>query len=74
MFCFHTRYAPEIAPLEARAAIAGVSTATSWMANFVVLLVTPVGFDNIQYRYWIVYAVINAAIGMLFSNTGYDIC
>lgn len=55
-------YAPEIAPLEARAAIAGVSTATSWMANFIVILVTPIGFDNIQYQYWIVYAVINAAI------------
>lgn len=25
-------------------------------------LVTPVGFENIGYRYWIVYAVINAAI------------
>lgn len=31
-------------------------------ANFVVVLVTPVGFENIGYRYWIVYAVINAAI------------
>lgn len=55
-------YATEVAPLEYRAAIAGVSTATSWLSNFVVVLVTPVGFDNIKYRYWIVYAVINAAI------------
>lgn len=55
-------YATEVAPLEYRAAIAGVSTATSWLSNFVVVMVTPVGFDNIGYRYWIVYAVINAAI------------
>lgn len=55
-------YATEVAPLEYRAAIAGVSTATSWLSNFVVNLVTPIGFDNIGYRYWIVYAVINAAI------------
>lgn len=55
-------YATEVAPLEYRAAIAGVSTATSWLSNFVVVLVTPVGFQNIGYRYWIVYAVINAAI------------
>lgn len=55
-------YATEVAPLENRAAIAGLATATTWGANFVVLLVTPVGFSNIKYRYWIVYAVINAAI------------
>ena len=55
-------YATEVAPSEFRAAIAGVSTATSWLSNFVVVLVTPVGFDNIGYRYWIVYAVIDAAI------------
>ena len=55
-------YATEVAPLEYRAAIAGVSTATSWLSNFVVNLVTPIGFDNIGYRYWIVYAAINAAI------------
>lgn len=55
-------YATEVAPLEYRAAIAGVSAATSWLSNFVVVLVTPVGFENIGYRYWIVYAVINAVI------------
>ncbi|EGP84340.1 uncharacterized protein MYCGRDRAFT_47207 [Zymoseptoria tritici IPO323] len=55
-------YATEVAPLEFRAAIAGISTATSWMANFVVILVTPIGFENIGYRYWIVYAAINACI------------
>ncbi|KAF2164388.1 hypothetical protein M409DRAFT_37072 [Zasmidium cellare ATCC 36951] len=55
-------YATEVAPLEYRAAIAGVSTATSWLSNFVVNLVTPIGFDNIGYRYWIVYAAINAVI------------
>ncbi|KAK4499610.1 hypothetical protein PRZ48_010128 [Zasmidium cellare] len=55
-------YATEVAPLEYRAAIAGVSTATSWLSNFVVNLITPIGFDNIGYRYWIIYAVINAAI------------
>ena len=55
-------YATEVAPLEYRAAIAGISTATSWLSNFVVNLVTPIGFDNIGYRYWIVYAAINAVI------------
>ena len=54
-------YATAVAPLEYRAVIAGVSTATSWLSNFLVDLVTPVGFSNIGYRYWIIYAT-NAAI------------
>lgn len=55
-------YATEVAPLEFRAAIAGCSTAASWLSNFVIVLITPVAFNSIGYRYWIVYAVINAAI------------
>lgn len=55
-------YATEVAPLEYRATIAAISTATSWLSNFVVNLVTPIGFDNIGYRYWIIYAAINAVI------------
>lgn len=35
--------------------IQGASTATSWVANFVILMITPIRFENIQYRYWIVY-------------------
>ena len=53
-------YASEIAPVHLRAGICGLSTAGCWLFNFVVVEITPVAFNNIGYRYFIVYAVINA--------------
>lgn len=53
-------YASEIAPVHLRAATCGVSTAVSWLFNFLVVEVTPIAFNNIGYRYFIVYAVVNA--------------
>ena len=55
-------YATEVAPLHLRAAISGIATCSVWAFNFLVTEVTPVGFDTIGYRYYIVYAVINAAM------------
>lgn len=54
-------YASEIAPIQLRAAVCGISTATSWLFNFVVVEITPVAFTDIGYKYFIVYAVLNAA-------------
>ncbi|KAF7193680.1 Sugar transporter STL1 [Pseudocercospora fuligena] len=60
-------YASEIAPIQHRASICGVSTAVSWAFNFLVAEVTPVAFTDIGYRYFIVYAVLNAAwVPLLF--------
>ena len=58
-------YAAEIAPQHLRAAMSGVSVGFSWAFNFLVLMVTPVGFTTIGYKYYIVYACINAAIAPL---------
>ncbi|KAJ5818958.1 general substrate transporter [Penicillium riverlandense] len=55
-------YATEVAPLQLRAAISAVSTGAVWIFNFLLAEVTPVGFDSIQWRYYIIFAVINAAI------------
>ncbi|KAE8146785.1 general substrate transporter [Aspergillus avenaceus] len=55
-------YATEVAPLQLRAAISAVSTAAVWIFNFLLAEVTPVGFNTISYRYYIIFAVINAAI------------
>ncbi|KAJ5592035.1 uncharacterized protein N7459_002404 [Penicillium hispanicum] len=55
-------YATEVAPLQLRAAISAVSTSAVWMFNFLLAEVTPVGFDMISYRYYIIFAVLNAAI------------
>jgi MFS family permease len=55
-------YATEVAPLQLRAAISAVSTGAVWIFNFLLAEVTPVGFDSIQWRYYVIFAVINAAI------------
>jgi MFS family permease len=62
-------YPAEITPLSIRAAANGVSTASNWIFNFLVVLITPIAFANIQYRTYIIFAVINAA--MLVSNVAY---
>jgi hypothetical protein len=53
-------YASEIAPAKQRAQICGLSTASTWLFNFVVAEITPVAFTNIGWRYFIVYCVLNA--------------
>ncbi|PKY07978.1 general substrate transporter [Aspergillus campestris IBT 28561] len=55
-------YAAEMAPLQIRAAVNAVSTATVWAFNFLLAEITPVGFASISYRYYIIFAVINACI------------
>ena len=55
-------YAAEMAPLQIRAAVSAVSTATVWAFNFLLAEVTPIGFSTISNRYYIVFAVVNAAI------------
>ena len=52
-------YASEISPLSVRVPITSVSTGTAWLFNFVVAEITPVGFANLKWKYYIVYAVIN---------------
>lgn len=55
-------YASEIAPSHLRSAVCGISTAMSWITNYLVAEVTPVAFTDISYRYFIVFCAINAAI------------
>lgn len=55
-------YPAEITPLSIRAAANGVSTASNWIWNFLVVLITPIAFANIQYRTYIIFAVLNAVI------------
>lgn len=55
-------YATEMAPLQIRAAVSAVSTTTVWVFNFLLAQVTPVGFNTLKNRYYIVFAVTNFAI------------
>ncbi|KFY35141.1 hypothetical protein V494_06181 [Pseudogymnoascus sp. VKM F-4513 (FW-928)] len=57
-------YAAEVAPLQHRAATNAISTATVWAFSFMVAEVTPVGLNTIKYKYFIIYAVLNAAIAL----------
>ena len=52
----------KVAPLHLRAPISGLSVATTWVFNFIVAEITPIGFDTIKYQYYIIYACINAAM------------
>lgn len=44
-------YASEVAPVQLRGPICGLSTAVSWLFNYLVVEITPVGFTDISYRY-----------------------
>ncbi|PVH72316.1 general substrate transporter [Cadophora sp. DSE1049] len=52
-------YGTEVAPLAFRVPIYALSTTTLWIFNFLVVEVTPVGFANIGYKYYIVFACTN---------------
>ncbi|KAF4956389.1 hypothetical protein FSARC_11591 [Fusarium sarcochroum] len=53
-------YPAEVNTQQMRIAGAGIATATNWMSNYIVVLVTPVGISNIQWKYYLIYAVSNA--------------
>lgn len=70
-------YASEVAPIHLRAAVCGVSTAVSWLFNFLVVEVTPIAFATIGYKYFIVFAAINAScipVVYFFCKSGSEPC
>ncbi|KAE8418026.1 major facilitator superfamily domain-containing protein [Aspergillus pseudocaelatus] len=55
-------YCSEIAPLAVRTQITGMSTASSWTFNFLLVEVTPSGFSSLGWKYFIIYAAINLVL------------
>ncbi|RMZ79772.1 hypothetical protein DV738_g3206, partial [Chaetothyriales sp. CBS 135597] len=55
-------YPAEIVPLKIRAPANALSTTGNWIWNFMVVMITPVAFENIKYQTYIIFAVINAGI------------
>ncbi|KAI1850923.1 hypothetical protein JX265_007248 [Neoarthrinium moseri] len=53
-------YPAEITPLAIRAPANAISTTANWIFNFMVVMVTPVAFANIQWKTYVVFACINA--------------
>ncbi|KAL4750012.1 hypothetical protein BDW72DRAFT_213675 [Aspergillus terricola var. indicus] len=54
-------YPTEINSLPMRNKGAAVATATNWMTNFVVVEITPIGIQNIGWKFWIVWTIFNAS-------------
>lgn len=52
----------EMTPLVVRAAANGISTASNWIWNFLVVMITPIAFVNIKYNTYTVFCVLNAFI------------
>lgn len=55
-------YQVEIVPLRIRGPANGISTSANWILNFVIVFITPIAFQRISWRTWIIFAVTNAAI------------
>ncbi|KAH8685384.1 sugar transporter-like protein, partial [Tricladium varicosporioides] len=53
-------YPSEILPLQLRQRGSAVSTACNWIFNYMIVQVTPIALDNIGYRTYIIFAVLNA--------------
>lgn len=66
LFLVPFMYAAEIAPLQTRAKVTAMGAAANWLFNFLIAEVTPVGFDSIHWRYYIIYACICLGAAVIF--------
>ncbi|KAK4615766.1 MFS-type transporter oryC [Fulvia fulva] len=54
-------YSAEIQPLRVRNKATAVGVFSHWMSNFVVVMVTPIGLDNISGNYFWIWAIVCAS-------------
>ncbi|KAK3074189.1 hypothetical protein LTR53_003587 [Teratosphaeriaceae sp. CCFEE 6253] len=68
-------YPAEITPLDIRAPANAIATTANWIFNFMVVMVTPVAFNAIKWKTYIVFAAINAfmvpCVYFFFPETAY---
>ncbi|KAG5975975.1 hypothetical protein E4U55_007518 [Claviceps digitariae] len=66
-------YPSEILPLKLRQTGSSISTAVNWILNYLIVQITPIAIDNIGWKTYIIFAVLNAAwvpiIYFLFPET-----
>lgn len=55
-------YPAEVTNLRTRIHANALSTCSNWLTNFLIVMITPPAFENLQYRTYIIFAVINALI------------
>ncbi|CAG8976894.1 hypothetical protein HYALB_00003505 [Hymenoscyphus albidus] len=53
-------YPSEILPLRIRQRGSSISTAANWIFNYMIVQITPISIDNIGWRTYIIFAVLNA--------------
>ncbi|KAF2487384.1 general substrate transporter [Neohortaea acidophila] len=53
-------YPSEVLPLKIRQRGSSISTASNWIMNFLIVYITPPAIQNIGYKTYIIFAVINA--------------
>lgn len=58
-------YVGEIAPLKMRATINGISVGTFWALNILIAEITPIAFNAIAWRFFIIFAGLNAVMVVL---------
>ena len=54
-------YPSEILPLRLRQKGSAISTASNWICNFLIVMITPVAINNIGWRTYIIFAVLNVS-------------
>ena len=55
-------YPAEVTNLRIRIHANALSTCSNWLSNFLIVMITPPAFANLQYRTYIMFAIFNAAI------------
>lgn len=58
-------YPAEIVSLQYRARFYGLANACNWAINYVVVLVTPIGLENIGWKFYIIFGTFNAANALI---------
>ena len=53
-------YPSEILPMRLRQKGSSISTACNWITNYAIVQVAPIGVQNIGYKFYIIFAIINA--------------
>ncbi|KAI1098407.1 general substrate transporter [Jackrogersella minutella] len=68
-------YPAEITTLRTRAPANALATSSNWIFNFLVVMITPIAFNNIKYQTYIIFAAINAfivpTVYFFFPETAY---
>lgn len=55
-------YPAEVTNLRIRIQANALSTCSNWLSNFLIVMITPPAFANLQYRTYIIFAIFNAAL------------